>query len=52
MERQEDRDKAKATIVLNAVFRTIAMLIAQEKNIELDLGVLGRISVHGGTVTH
>jgi hypothetical protein len=53
MERQEDRDKVKATTALTAVFRSIATLLSQQKSsLELDLGPLGKLAVYGGAVTH
>lgn len=54
MERTEDRDKAKAAVVLTTVFRTIAGLLSQQQkgSFELDLGPLGKLLMFGGTVTH
>jgi hypothetical protein len=52
MERQEDRDKTKATLVLSTIFRTIMTLLTQKISMELDLGIIGKITVFDRTVIH
>jgi hypothetical protein len=52
MERPEDRDKAQVTLGLNTVFRVIMGLLSQKTNIEIDMGILGKLAVFDRTVTH
>lgn len=52
MERPEDRDKAQVTLALNAVFRVIMGLLSQKANIEIDMGILGKLAIFDKTVTH